>query len=217
METRPLVAWVCLLQFLHQGDYEWLTPCPLERHSGAMRSFPWWPEPALPLPFSSKVRLLVFATTKERPFNPLYKSVPPSLLYHSLTKTSNKFYQRALNIITFWWFLQAWKQFLCLNISLRRFPFVRSDRPDHSSHNENFTVNQNCQSDPKQQAQRKWCFNKSYWKKVFFIVKMTGAGCGPAGQFWFLESALKKVYDYVQWAVNQTQRTNNKRFEYFEE
>ena len=25
----------------------------------------------------------------------------------------------------------------------RRFPFVRSDRPDHSRHNENFTFNQN--------------------------------------------------------------------------
>ena len=149
METRPLVAWVCLLKFLHQGDCEWLTPCPLGRHSGAMRSFPWWPEPALPLPFPSKVWLLVFATTKERPFNPPYKSVPLSLLYHPIKKTSKKFCQRALNIITFWWFLQAWKQFQCLNIVLGRFPFVRTDRPDHSSHKENFTFNQNYQSDPK--------------------------------------------------------------------
>ena len=101
METRPLLAWVCLSKFLHQGDCEWLTPCPLGRQSGAMRSFPWSPEPALPLPFSSKVCLLVFATTKERPFYPPYKSVPPSLLYHPIEKTSNKFYQRALNIITF--------------------------------------------------------------------------------------------------------------------
>ena len=28
---------------------------------------------------------------------------------------------------------------------------------------------------------------------------------GLAGQFWLLESALNKVFDYVQWAVNQTQ------------
>ena len=34
---------------------------------------------------------------------------------------------------------------------------------------------------------------------------------GLAGQFWLLESPLNKVFDYVQWAVNQTQRTNNKR------
>ena len=40
---------------------------------------------------------------------------------------------------------------------------------------------------------------------------MTGSGYGLAGQFWLLESALNKVFDYVQWAVNQTQRTNNKR------
>ena len=149
METGPLVAWVWLLKFLHQGDCEWLTPCPLGRHSGAMRSFPWWPEPALPLPFSSKVCLLVFATKKERPFNPPYKSFPLSLLYHPIKKTSKKFYQRALNMITFWWFLQAWKQFQCLKIVLGRFPFVRTDRPDHSSHNENFTFNQNHHSDPK--------------------------------------------------------------------
>ena len=48
---------------------------------------------------------------------------------------------------------------------------------------------------------------------------MTGAGYGPAGQFWLLESALNKVFDYVQWAraVNQTEGTNNKRFGDFEE
>ena len=86
MEKRPLVAWVCLLKFLHQGDCQWQTPCPLGRHPGAIRSFPWWPEPALPLPFPSKVWLLVFATTKERPFNPPYKSVPLSLLYHPIKK-----------------------------------------------------------------------------------------------------------------------------------
>ena len=91
METRPLVAWVCLLKFLHQGDCEWQTPCPLGRHSGAMRSFPWWPEPALPLPFSSKVCLLVFATKKERPFNPPYKSVPLSLLYHPIKRHQKNF------------------------------------------------------------------------------------------------------------------------------
>ena len=54
-------------------------------------------------------------------------------------------------------------------------------------------------------------------KKQFFIVKMTGAGYGLAGQFWLLESALNKVFDYVQWAVNHTQGTNNKRFGDFEE
>ena len=101
MEKRPLVAWVCLLKFLHQGDCQWQTPCPLGRHYGAMRSFPWWPEPALSLPFSSNVCLLVFAAKKERPLNPPYKSVPPSLLYHPTKKTSSKFYQRALNIKLF--------------------------------------------------------------------------------------------------------------------
>ena len=46
---------------------------------------------------------------------------------------------------------------------------------------------------------------------------MTGAGYGLAGQFWLLKSALNKVFDYVQWVVNQTQGTNNKRFGDFEE
>ena len=85
-QGRLWLECVYILKCLHQGDCEWLTPCPLGRHSGAMRSFPWWPEPALPLPFPSKVWLLVFATTKERPFNPPYKSVPLSLLYHPIKK-----------------------------------------------------------------------------------------------------------------------------------
>ena len=46
---------------------------------------------------------------------------------------------------------------------------------------------------------------------------MTRAGYGPTGQFWLLESALNKVFDYVQWADSQTQRANNKRFGDFEE
>ena len=46
---------------------------------------------------------------------------------------------------------------------------------------------------------------------------MTGAGYGLAGQFWLLESALNKVFDYVQWVFNQTLGTNNKRFGDFEE
>ena len=33
--------------------------------------------------------------------------------------------------------------FLCFNTKLKCFLFVRTDRPDHSYHNENFTFNQN--------------------------------------------------------------------------
>ena len=33
--------------------------------------------------------------------------------------------------------------FLCFNTNLECFPFVTTDRPDHSYHNENFTFNQN--------------------------------------------------------------------------
>ena len=46
---------------------------------------------------------------------------------------------------------------------------------------------------------------------------MTGACYGLAGQFWLLESPLNEVFDYVQWAVSQTQGTKNKRFGDFEE
>ena len=34
--------------------------------------------------------------------------------------------------------------FLCFNTNLECFLFVRTDRPDHFYHNENFTFNQNC-------------------------------------------------------------------------
>ena len=50
----------------------------------------------------------------------------------------------------------------------RRFPIVRTDSPDHSGCDENFTLINSIQPDqsnPKQYAQRKWFFSKNSLKK----------------------------------------------------
>ena len=47
------------------------------------------------------------------------KRVPLSLLYHPIKKSSNKFYQRALNIITFWWLYKHGNNFSVLIYSLK--------------------------------------------------------------------------------------------------
>ena len=73
--TRDKAACSWGTLFLHQADCQWLMPCPVWRHSGAMRSFPWSHVFALPLTFSSKVCLLVFPKVKRRPINPHYDSV----------------------------------------------------------------------------------------------------------------------------------------------
>ena len=60
---------------------------------------------------------------------------------------------------------------------LRGFPFVRTDRPDHSSHDKNFAFNQNypARSVRSQIAcTKEMVFLPQLLKKAFFIVKMTG-------------------------------------------
>ena len=55
------------------------------------------------------------------------------------------------------------------------FPIVRTDWPDHSHCNENFslikTVQPN-QSNPKQYARRKWFFRKNSWKKLISFADL---------------------------------------------
>ena len=58
--------------------------------------------------------------------------------------------------------------------SMGHFPSVKTDRPENSSHNDNFTCNQNYPQRSQMACTKEWCFNKNSWKKAFFIVKMTG-------------------------------------------
>ena len=76
--TRDKAACSWGTSFLHQADCQWLMPCPVWRHSGAMRSFPWSHVFALPLTFSSKVCLLVFPKVERSPINPAYGSARPT-------------------------------------------------------------------------------------------------------------------------------------------
>ena len=70
------------------------------------------------------------------------------------------------------------------------FPFVRTNRPDHSSHNENFTFNQNYPARSVKSlivCTKEMVFQQKLLEKsTFFIVKMTGpAMVRPASSdFW---------------------------------
>ena len=73
---------------------------------------------------------------------------------------------------------------------LGRFPFVRTNRPDHSSQNENFTFNQNYPARSVKSlivCTKEMVFQQKLLEKsTFFIVKMTGpAMVRPASSdFW---------------------------------
>ena len=73
---------------------------------------------------------------------------------------------------------------------LGRFPFVRTNRPDHSSQNENFTFNQNYPAKSVKSlivCTKEMVFQQKLLEKsTFFIVKMTGpAMVRPASSdFW---------------------------------
>ena len=65
----------------------------------------------------------------------------------------------------------------CSHVFWGRFSFVRTDRPDHSSHDKNFAFNQNypARSVRSQIAcTKEMVFLPQLLKKAFFIVKMTG-------------------------------------------
>ena len=95
------------------------------------------------------------------------------------TKVSIQFQGRSLN-------LNYYSLKLVACFSLGRFPFIRTDQPDHPSQNKNFTFNQNypVRSVRSQLAYTKeMVFQQNSWN---FIVKMTGpAMVRPASSdFW---------------------------------
>ena len=56
------------------------------------------------------------------------------------------------------------------NLLLRRFPFVRTDQPDHFRHNENSSFNQNYPVRSVKSylhRRRRWFFSKAFGKKLF--------------------------------------------------
>ena len=68
--------------------------------------------------------------------------------------------------------------FLCFNTNLECFPFVTTDRPDHSYHNENFTFNETIQPDQ--------------WVKSWIVcIKETV----------FSKHSLKKPISFSNWPV----------------
>ena len=71
---------------------------------------------------------------------------------------------------------------------LGHFPFVRTDRLDHSRHNENFTLRQNLSSQIRQILNT--CsmpegdgFSAQTLRKSLFHLLTDWSGNGPAGQF----------------------------------
>ena len=69
--------------------------------------------------------------------------------------------------------------FLCFNTNLECFPFVRTDQPDHSYHNENFSCNQNYPA-------------RSEWVKSWIVcIKETV----------FSKHFLKKPISFSNWLV----------------
>ena len=81
-------------------------------------------------------------------------------------------------------------------VHLGRFPFVRTDRPDHFR-NENFTFNQNypARSVKSYIACRKemFFFSAKTLGKSLFHGQNDWSGHVPAGQLWLLESALRHL------------------------
>ena len=143
--------------------------------------------------------LFLLRRRKDRSIHP-NKRVPLSLLYHPIKMTSNKFYQRALNIITFWWFLQAWKQFQCLNIVLGRFPFVRTDRPDHS------TISQI----PNSRHKGNGLSTKALAKKHFSLSKwLVPAMVWPANSDFWKAPLIKSLITYNEPSTRHREQTTN--------
>ena len=101
-------------------------------------------------------------------FNPLFPSL---LLPHPSTLLP--FYPPAslLFILRF--------SFLCFNTNLECFPFVRTDRPDHSYHNENFSCNQNYPA-------------RSEWVKSWIVCIKERV---------FSKHSLKKLISFSNWLV----------------
>ena len=69
--------------------------------------------------------------------------------------------------------------FLCFNTNLECFLFVRTDRPDHFYHNENFTFNQNYPARSLSHILNSlhWrdSFQQTLFEKANFIFKLTGS------------------------------------------
>ena len=75
------------------------------------------------------------------------------------------------------------------NLLLRRFPFVRTDQPDHFRHKENSSFNQNYPVRSVKSylhTRRRWFFSKAFGKNYLPIFKLAG----PAGQIWQMENTL---------------------------
>ena len=78
-----------------------------------------------------------------------------------------------------WFFSKnSWKKPISFQTDRSRRLVVRTDQPYHSSHNENFTFNQNC---PVKLLEKSVFHRQNDW-----------SGYGPAGQCWHLESVLLK-------------------------
>ena len=82
------------------------------------------------------------------------------------------------------------------------FPFVKTDRPDPSSRNKNFTFNQNYPA----RSVKSWMvctkkivffFSAKTLRKSRFHFQTDWSGSGPAGQFWQMESALRSVDEFL--------------------
>ena len=54
------------------------------------------------------------------------------------------------------------------------FPFVKTDWPENSSHNDNFTFNQNYPQRSQMAYTKEMVFQQKLLEKSVFIVKMTG-------------------------------------------
>ena len=87
-------------------------------------------------------------------------------------------------------------QLLEKNLDLGRFPFVRTDRLDPSSRNENFTVNQNY---PAMSV-------ISWIEKCRFHFQTDWSGNGPASQFWQMETALSLIACATEDLARATER-----------
>ena len=88
------------------------------------------------------------------------------------------------------------------------FPFVRTDRPRNSSHNDNFTFNENYPVRSKMACTKEMVFQQKLLEKSIFHCQNDWSGYGPADQFWLLESALRVPYWKLLCTVNSTKQTN---------
>ena len=90
--------------------------------------------------------------------------------------------------------------FLCFNTNLVCSLFVRTDRPDHSYHNENFTFNQNYParsvSHILNSLHYRDSFQQTLFEKANFIFKLTGPIMvqPPITDFWKSPLVARVLY-----------------------